>query len=302
MFEAGGDGLADVRVGQVLVLEVEVEMLERQPDVELGGDVGQGLDLLHQVELGLGVDQVDLAVLEGRRLGGRLGQEPEHDRVEVRLGPEVLVVALQGEALALLPGGDGVGAVDRDLLRALVQPGVPPAGHLGHVPGRQQAVEQRLPVAEGLGEHDRHGLAVVGAGDALDLVVAGGRGHVVVLDRPVEVLPQVLEVVGAHRGAVRPDRLLLDLVDDRLRVLAGLGGGVHQVLVELHGKVGMQTEHRREHVDHDIEHRGAVVLGGVVVEPGGLLVGGVAQGAALLDGGAEPRCPHLPRRHRHRRR
>jgi hypothetical protein len=92
---------------------------------------------------------------------------------------------------------------------------------------------------------------------------------VVVLDRPVEVLPQVDEVVGADRGAVRPDGLLLDLVDDRLGVGAGLGGRVHQLGVELHGIVGMEAEHGREHVDDDIQHRGAVVLGGVVVEPVG---------------------------------
>jgi hypothetical protein len=45
---------AHVRVGQMLVLEVEVEVLERQPDVELAGHVEQGLDLGHEVELGLG--------------------------------------------------------------------------------------------------------------------------------------------------------------------------------------------------------------------------------------------------------
>ncbi len=294
MFRPVAIALRTSCVGQVLVLEVEVEVLERQPDVELAGHVGQGLDLGHQVELGLGVDQVDLVVLQRRRLGGRLGQEPEHDRVEVRLGPEVLLVAGQGQALALLPAGDDVGAVGGDLLRGLVQPGVPAAGHLGHVLGREQAVEQRLPVGEGLGEDHRDRLAVVGALDALDLVVAGGRGHVVVLDRPVEVLPQVLEVVGAHRGAVRPDGLLLDLVDDRLGVGAGLRGRVHQLLVELDGKVGMEAEHRREHVDDDIEHRGAVVLGGVVVEPGRLLVGGVAEGAALPDRVAGPALSASP--------
>jgi hypothetical protein len=53
----------------------------------------------------------------------------------------------------------------------------------------------------------------------------------------------------------------------------------------------MQAEHRREHVDHDIEHRGAVVLGGVVVEAGRLLVGGIAQGAAVFDRVAGPAVP-----------
>src|SRR5215217_3673049 len=46
--------------------------------------------------------KVDLVVLQRRRLGGRLGQEPDHQRVQVRLGAEVLVVADQGQAL---PGG-----------------------------------------------------------------------------------------------------------------------------------------------------------------------------------------------------
>jgi hypothetical protein len=53
----------------------------------------------------------------------------------------------------------------------------------------------------------------------------------------------------------------------------------------------MQAEHRREHVDDDIEHRGAIVLGGVVVEAGRLLVDGVAQGAAVLDRVAGPAVP-----------
>src|SRR4029453_4702695 len=87
----------------------------------------------------------------------------------------------KGQALALFPGRDLEGAVDRDLLRVLVQAGVPAAGDLLHVVGRGEPVEQALPVGEGLGEHHRHGLA---------------------LDRPVEVLPQVDEVVGAHLGAL----------------------------------------------------------------------------------------------------
>jgi hypothetical protein len=77
--EGGGDRLADLQLLEMLDLDVEGQVLEREADVDLAGHVGQGLDLGHLVELGLGVDQVDLVVLQGGRLGGRLGQEPEHD-------------------------------------------------------------------------------------------------------------------------------------------------------------------------------------------------------------------------------
>ncbi len=47
---------------------------------------GRALTWVDLVELGLRVDQVDLVVLQRRRLGGRLGQEAEDDRVQVGLG------------------------------------------------------------------------------------------------------------------------------------------------------------------------------------------------------------------------
>src|SRR4029453_106062 len=108
----------------------------------------------------------------------------------------------------------------------------------GHVWGGEPPVEQRLPVGEGFGEDHRDRLAVVGALDALDLVVAGGRGDVVALDRAVEVLPQVDEVLGADRGAVRPGRLRLDLVDDRLGVGARFFARAHPPLVYSPGLCG----------------------------------------------------------------
>ena len=256
------------------------------PEVDLAGHVRKGLDLLDLVELRLRVDQVNLVVLQRRRLGGRLGQEPDHHRVQVGLRPEVLVVADHGQALARGVVVDLEPAAGGDLLGVLVQAVVPAARLLLHVVGGQDEVprrEQRLPVAErGLEDH-RDRLAVVGALDALDLVVAGGAGDVVVLDGAVEVLPQVDEVVGRDRGAVRPGGVLLDLVDDRLRVLAGLLGRVEEVLVHHDLEVGGEVEGHRHRVHHDVRHRGPVVLGGVVVEAGGLLVGGVVQGAALLD-------------------
>ena len=67
----------------------------------------------------------------------------------------------------------------------------------------------------------RDGLVVVGAGDRLDLVVAGVARRVAVLAvLAVERLPGVHEVLGRDRRAVAPDRSLLDLVFDDLRVLA----------------------------------------------------------------------------------
>src|SRR5262249_50630913 len=80
-----------------------------------------------------------------------------------------------------------------------------------------QAGEPTSPGPERRLEHDRDGLAVVGAGDALDLVVAGAAHDRNVLVVAVERLPRVDEVVRADRRAVVPDRLRVQLVNHRLR-------------------------------------------------------------------------------------
>ena len=152
--------------------------------------------------------------------------------------------------------------------------------------------EQRLPVAERRGEDHGRGLAAVRAGHGLDLVVPGGAGrlerlaaHVGELRVAALRLPVVDEVGRVERHAVGPDRLRVDLVHDRLRARARHRGAGHVVRVQLRREGVRDDVDRRPDLVHDLlEHE--LVVGRLVqdVEPGHVLVEGVRERAAALDG------------------
>jgi hypothetical protein len=150
---------------------------------------------------------------------------------------------------------------------------------------------QRLPVAVRLGEHDRDGLAVVGSGDRLDLVVARGAGRQVclaadVLELRVAALrlPVVDEVVGVDRHAVGPDRLRVYLVNDRLRVLVRHRGAGHELGVQRRVEVRLYLVDPGQRLVEDLGEDELVVPLEQRVEPGQILVEGKGERAAALHG------------------
>ena len=155
-----------------------------------------------------------------------------------------------------------------------------------------QVTEQRLPVAERRGEDHGHGLAAVGAGHGLDLVVPGGAGrlerlaaHVGELRVAAIRLPHVDEVGRVDRHAVGPDRLGVDLVHDRLRARARHLDAGHVVRVQLLLEGVRGDVDRRPDLVHDLLEHELVVGRLVDVEPGHVLVEGVRERPAALDSG-----------------
>jgi hypothetical protein len=171
--------------------QVEGQVLEAEPRAYLAGRAREALDQAGHVDLGVRkVDDVNLVGAHGVGLGRGVGEVAKDDPVQMGRPAPVSGVAFQGEAL-LLPvvAVDPEGAARRDPLGTAVEPGVPAARLLPHVVGGEEVGEQPRPVGERPLEPHRDRLAVRRARHAADVLVAGGRGDVVVLDLAVLLLP-----------------------------------------------------------------------------------------------------------------
>ncbi len=209
--DAQDDGLAHEGLGQQRVAVVEVEVLPDRAGAHLGGDAGDAIHLLQQVELGLRVERVDLPAAQRRHLGLRLLDEGDHDLLDVAAGlvlPPVVGVAHDRDVLVLGPRleHERTGA-QRDLL---VPDGVE-VRPLQLVLGVDRLDPHVLPRGVDLAVTEAHRLGVDGLGRH-DLVEPLPRQDV-----PVGVhdrLPGEDEVVGGHRRSICPGGIGMDVEGD----------------------------------------------------------------------------------------
>ena len=174
-FDAVGDRLADLDLGQVRVGLVEVEVLELEPRQRRLRRVRHLVRRLHDREVHRRrVEDVDLLVLQGRHQLAVVREELEDDLVELAGRAPVVRVADQDERLVRVVALDRVPAA-RDGLGRAGEAGVP-ADRPGDV-GRDDVGEEAAPVGEGGLEGDGDGAAVRAQPDVAVGRAARGAGR-----------------------------------------------------------------------------------------------------------------------------